>query len=746
MRPLLLLLPLLLGAAPFDPEAIVVRDGLLADDYGPPYSPSYERTFAAELDGAPPLEQVVVTIHPVPEAAAQTAVHPYRWTGEAWAPLPSLSCGGYMESGYVEPIDLDGDGQHELLLVGDTDGHVPADLSVVRLTDGAFVDLVWGADPGAAYAVGDVDADGTAEVIAMPSTPGPFSVLGLADDGHLRVRPAPDAAAWLPGVLDAALDAPAQHRLEGLAAVMAHVGAAPNPAAVPTLQARWDELSSYERAPLVTLLDAGGAHAFLTSRLAAWNEDDPHRALGRLLATSRPDAVVAAAIDALGTIAGRELLEGALPVFAARSDPRLRDLVASAIRDPATSEGQRGDLVFWVLPHDVALAPVLLEVLDRKESTELLRLAASTAERTAGRFTQADPNPWRVALDVGVAQRLFDHVSPHVRAAGLHLLIAHEAPPSADVLVERLLSEPDAMVRRHLVGALPKGGPAAADSPALQLLGAEPYVRRGVHWWIAHGYDVDRWLEGLAHVQSDDDLEPYAIALRRDPPRRDPVWAPVGARAVAWARHEHPRMRQRTCEVLGALPSEATRAALIALLRDPVDYVRTTAAEHLARHQDDATVDPLLAGLERAEGSYERGQFLKALGQTQQPRSLALLADLLADPESGARFALQEAGPVAAPAFISALETRTDCSARRLLTSLARVDPEAAVARLPGVRAILCEEPDADWLPWLIESFERANALEPVTALTEHPERRVRIAALEARGRLLRQFAKPRID
>ena len=95
------------SASPPDAAALVARDGLLDTDPLPGYEPSLESSFRAELDGAPPTELVIVTSHPVAEAASATQVHPYRWDGARWAPLPALSCGGYMEAGYVEPVDLD---------------------------------------------------------------------------------------------------------------------------------------------------------------------------------------------------------------------------------------------------------------------------------------------------------------------------------------------------------------------------------------------------------------------------------------------------------------------------------------------------------------------------------------------------------------------------------------------------------------------------------------------------------------
>lgn len=432
-------------------------------------------------------------------------------------------------------------------------------------------------------------------------------------------------------------------------------------------------------------------------------------------------------------------------MFARREDPRLRALVATVLRDPALPEDPRGDLLFWVLPGDPSLVDVLVEHLRAPQTPEIARLAAATAERTAGRFTSLDPTPWRTTLDAIFARSLIDAPSPHIRAAGLHLLLAHEQPPAADVLVDWLLREPDATVRRHLVGALPAGGPVSANSPALPLLDAEPYVRRGVHWWIAHGYAPERWLEGLDRVTTDDDLEPYAIALRRDPPRRDRHWATIRARAIGFASHDHARVRQRATELLGSLPHADTRQALIALLDDPVTWVRTGAAEGLARHADDAAVDSLLAHetTSRAEG-YERSQLRQALGQSGHPRALQRLAALLSIPNSGARFALQEAGAPAASALLAHLATQTDCAARDTLTTLARVSPEEAVSQLPSVRARLCDEPDAAWLPSLIESFERAGALGAVSSFTEHPDRRVRLAALAARGRLLRKHARPR--
>ncbi len=169
MRPLLLLSVVTACSAPttapsstpaFDHDAIIARDKLVdpSEAIDPVYEPSFDRVFAAELDGAAPREWLIVTSHPVPEAAAEVRIAPYRWDGLDWRALPTLTAGGYMESGYVEVVDLEGDRQDELLLVGDTDGVSRADLSVVRLVKDEFVDLVWGVDAGASPTPGGLAA------------------------------------------------------------------------------------------------------------------------------------------------------------------------------------------------------------------------------------------------------------------------------------------------------------------------------------------------------------------------------------------------------------------------------------------------------------------------------------------------------------------------------------------------------------------------------------------------------------
>jgi hypothetical protein len=775
MRPLLLLMLTVACSTPaaassqtpaFDPAAIVARDELVdpSEAIDPMYAASFDRAFSAELDGAPPLEWLIVSVHAVPEAAAEVRIAPYRWDGSDWAPLPTLSAGGYMESGYVEVLDLEGDGQDELLLVGDTDGVSRADLSVVRLVDGRFEDLVWGVDSGAAYASGDLDADGTVEIVGLTSLlgGGPSEVLGLAEDGFLRARRPPTPSDWLPGLLAKTLSEPAApHRLDGLAAAMRHSKTSPGPASVPLLLSAWDTMTEWDREPLVVLLSLTGsteAEEFLAQRITMMDTSDPHRALG---AAAGPlplrEAVLKAfarrvTADELGDM--QELVEGALPGFAAQGDVRLREAVAAALLDPITTADVRGDLVYWVLPEDPGLAPVLVDLLESAHAPEMTRLTALALERAAGRFA-ANPEPWRSTMNIELGRRLLDADSHHTRKAGFDLLLAHEAPPKD--LVARALRESDVVMQRHLVGALPKGGPTTADSPALQLLDGDSQVRRGIHFWIARGDDPARWLEGLARVKIDDDLESYSHAAQRDPQRTGPAWRPVQDMALAFASDERPRFRQRASELLGGLPGRRSTAALIGLLDDDVIWVRTTAADALARHADKEAMMALIDAARTAHtapdrDSYLVGELLNAVGATQRPYAALFLASLVPEPGLGeyARHALALAGTPGAEILADLLDRLLEmdegsCEAlHRTLDLLARTAPEVATTRLPAVRARACEGPEEDWLPGLIDSWERSAALAPITALTEHPSRKVRFAAMTARGRLLRAFAIPR--
>ncbi len=774
MRPLVLLTVLAACSAaptatsqapPFDPAALVARDRLAdpSEAMDASYAPSFDRAVSAELDGAPPREWLIVTNHPVPEAAAAVRIAPYHHDGSGWVALRLLAAGGYMEPGYVEVIDLEGDGQDELLLVGDTDGVSPADLSLVRLVDGAFVDLVWGEDAGAAYVTGDVDGDGMLEIVGLPSLmgQGPPQVLGVAPDGFLRRRTPPPPQEWLPGLLEAALAAPSQqHRLDGLAAAMRHAGASPGPAAVPQLIAAWDTVASWDREPLAVLLGLTGstqATAFFAERLARMDPEDPHRALGEAAATSGlQDAVLVAfagrvGADSLGDV--RELVQGALPAFTAQGDVRLRDAVAAALRNPQTHADVRGDLVYGVLPLDPGLAPVLIELLQSELAPELTRLTALALERAAGRFAAA-PAAWRRVLDVELGRRLLDADSGHTRSAGLDLLLAHDAPLAPDERIARALNETHSPMQRGLIGALPRGGPTAADSPALRLLAGDSQVRRAVHAWIATSDEPARWIEGLGRVTTKDDLEPYSYALQRDPPKTGAAWLPVLQLALGFAVSEHPRFRQRASEMLGGLPGPGSTDRLIALLDDPVIWVRTTAADALARHAGAEAVGALISAAKAAinaprQDGFLVGELLGSLGSTRRPSAILFLTSLPPETDAGASAvrALSLAGELGGAALDGRLQRlladpSATCEAvHRTLSLLARTAQDRAAEHLPAVRARTCEEPEADWLPWVIESWERAEALAPISELTEHPSRAVRLAALQAKGRLLRAFA-----
>jgi len=736
---------------PLDAAALVARDDLFEDgSWWEPYVPSLAGTVAVELDGAAPAEQLILTVHPVPEAAAELRIHPYRHDGADWVGLPRLRAGGYMEMGYVEPVDLDGDGRQELVLVGDTDGAVPADLSVVRWDGAAFVEMVWGADPAPAYAVADVDGDGRAEIVGLPGAwGGGVVVLGLGDDGFLRPR-ATEVRGVLGGVLDVVLaGTPHKHVLEGLGLAMKDAGDVPSGGATDSLRARWSTTPEWERSDLVGLLGLSrDGRRFLEEKLVG---DEPLQTIARVLGASGDEESARAVLRAVGEAmdgdadAARALGEGAAVGFRERGDGRLMERVAALAIDETRGAALRADLAFWVLPLDPRGAPTLAR-LAGSEDDEVARAAANGIGRCAGPFAP-DPAGFHGALDAELGRTLLDERLPAQRVAGLDLLAAHGSLPGEAELVRRALAEPDHFVRRRLVGSLPRSGPTEPTA-ARGLFATSLGVQREAHFWFAGSAEPAVWLVGLSQVAGDDDLQPYASRmLGREPLGAE--WRAVRDLAIAWSRDERGRVRQRSSEILGAFPDAASRAALVTLLTDEVDWVRTTASRQLARHRTPDAVDALLAQLphpaDDADGGYEQGELFRALAETRDARAIHELEGRAPWDES-ARYALRHGGAPGGAALARLLDhtlasAGMDCPfLTGTATGLAQVAPEDAAARHPAVER-RCGD---GWLVHLIDGYERAGALEPVTALLEHPTRAVRVAAIETRGRLLRDYAFPR--
>lgn len=709
------------AAPPFDADALIARDDLFEEGSGwAPYIPTLEGVIEVELDGAAPRERLILTVHPVPEAAAELHVHPYRTDGHAWVPLPRLRAGGYMETGYVLPIDLEGDGQQELMLVGDTDGVVPADLSVVRWDGAAFAELVWGVDPAPAYAVGDVDGDGTAEVVGLPGAyGGGVAVLGLADDGYLRPRATSPPGRWLPALLDAVVAAwpPRQHVLEGFGLAMEQADATPSGRATRVLIDRWPLLTRWEQADLPPLLARhADGRAFLADVLASPGPDLPREAIARALAStddSRAHQAVLAELESAGLQGrhddARAIAEGAVHGFAERGDPALIHVLRRWIDAPERDADFAADLVFWVLPLDRHGAEMLRDLV-RGDDPALASAAAKGISRCAGPFAP-EPGLFREVLDADLGRELLGSEVPELRSAGLDLLSSHDALPAGDA------------------------------RPALD----------GVqnHAWFARSELPEVWLEGLAAVQSDDDLQPYASRmLGRGPLGAE--WHGIRDRAIAWSRDERGRMRQRASEVLGAFPDPEARAALVALLDDEINWVVTTAARQLARHQSPEAAEALLTKLRALTETeppppFAIGEVMRALAETREPTAIAAL-EARSRWDEAARFALQHGGVPGGEALARVLDhalasAGQDCKVlTQTATGLARVAPTLAEPRVVSVRR-RCGDA---WLVHLVDSYERAKALEPLTPLLEHPDRAVRVAAMQARGRLLRDYAIPR--
>jgi len=123
----------------------------------------------AELDGKPPQEAIVYVYFYIGEGinAYYLAIYSLHNLNEPNLIICKYTHDEYMDSGYIEVVDLDDDGREEIIVVGDTDGIAPTDLFLYAWKDGNLKDMVWGLNCGVGYLHLDVDGDKKQEIMAV---------------------------------------------------------------------------------------------------------------------------------------------------------------------------------------------------------------------------------------------------------------------------------------------------------------------------------------------------------------------------------------------------------------------------------------------------------------------------------------------------------------------------------------------------------------------------------------------------
>ncbi len=126
--------------------------------------------FRANLDGTPPGEIVLYLQFHIGEGGRAYYLLVYRENDSAPAQRVAWvrTHDEYMDMGYCEIVDMDKDGRHEILIVGDTDCTAAAELQLYTLEHDTLRNLIPVDFEGAiAYFPCDVDGDGKDEILAL---------------------------------------------------------------------------------------------------------------------------------------------------------------------------------------------------------------------------------------------------------------------------------------------------------------------------------------------------------------------------------------------------------------------------------------------------------------------------------------------------------------------------------------------------------------------------------------------------
>lgn len=423
---------------------------------------------------------------------------------------------------------------------------------------------------------------------------------------------------------------------------------------------------------------------------AAARRGDPRvpTVAARVLARSRPDGAVAAALDAVATMRATELVGAVLTV--ARDHP-----VRALRRRAVVALGRLGGGF-----DPEALAPFLDDPLTAE--------AALDAARALG------------------APSLVRHLAPwltrplaHDRRAAVDALASIDAPTVVPMLRARTLVEPDAAVRAALWRAL------AGDEEAT-VRGPDDDVRWAAlagRVWRGQGLDAESMPERGAEGDAARAMVRAALGAPWEPERL--TAGSPGARLAAALAAGVVR-EERRCDALAA-----------ALARDDHETVRVALVHSLAR-QRCARGWSALRELVRAEAAAPSDASLAAVGalvEAGQPVEAALLVAMSRDDDAVARAVASYAlGALGGAGAVGALRVRVATDPSEMVRGAAAM----ALARRLGPEALgdLALLDRYAWTPGLVDNV--ARAVLRARSGAEGPSRPRRVVVLEEGASLAR--------
>jgi HEAT repeat protein len=336
------------------------------------------------------------------------------------------------------------------------------------------------------------------------------------------------------------------------------------------------------------------------------------------------------------------------------------------------------------------------------------------------------------------------------------------------------LGHPDPRVRQAAVGALNSIGHSEMSSEIAVLLGdAEPHVRESAAK-IAGYFGYPNCAGALIVASTDADERVRAAALEHLAFLDDPGVLPAILSAV---RHDTPRCRAAAASALGHLPDRAAGDALRDALADDDDWVRYFAALSLGRRREPDAADALVPLAQADRAGHVRMTAIEALGAIGGDRALAALEPLTESADADiAAAALRAIGGIDVPRVSAILMTalRSQDSGRRVAatqglatcggsaavealrwTASADQDQTVVSAALSGLASLASRPPEAtagavealvavaanpDRRPQALQVLARipADAVPSLGGVLHHPDVAIRVAGVEALGRIAR--------
>jgi HEAT repeat protein len=530
------------------------------------------------------------------------------------------------------------------------------------------------------------------------------------------------------------------------------------------------QIGSPEAVP--RLVEALHAEPWLQySALHALGEIGDPRAAPSLLSLLDDEMLRAPALEALGRLAGRDVLPRIAPHLL-DPDPALRNAAIRAVveieqRAAASGESldpevqaalRREELVAHLIgmladedPRNRRTAAVTLGWLREGRATaSLLELLGDAAVREFASHALVSIG-FRERADW---ERALAHADDAVRLGAVRCL-AWIAPPDAIALVAPLIHDPAAEVRAEAAAAVGRLGDEDAPMLLFELLGDESELIQESAMDALSRMSPARVLPLLVQALSGEDPGARIRAAQTLGLLRDPAALPA---LVAAARDERESLRAAALLALGEIGGPSVLEVLRLGLADASSTVRQQAILALGRVREPESA-PLVLPLLAEEDPRLRFAAVRALGQIGNPEAVGHLLPLLAEPRKELRFAAVEAlGGIRAPSAVRPLmEVLRDADRnlrRAAAESLGDIgDPQAAGALLVALEdehwSVRCAAAAA------LGRIGSPKAVPALVARVDDPDATVRRAAVGAlgeirdagaAGRLLAALADPALQ